>query len=166
MRRELAPKRIDLRDIIFRFFKFSARLLLLEFVYLEPERIFKHCAALARVRKQYPIRLALGDDMVPGLADVRTREELVHVAEPDARAVNRVLARPIAEDRPLKRNFVKINLKNAAGVIEDDRDRRAIRPRSRMRAAPDEVLGALPAHALHRLLAERETECFRHVRFS
>ena len=54
---------------------------------LETERIFEHLAALAGIRIEYPVGLALGDDVMARCADMRAREELDDVAETHLRAV-------------------------------------------------------------------------------
>ena len=64
----------------------------------------------------------------------------------------------VGNEEGLDGHFVEIYLEGAARVVEHDDHRRSISAGRRMRAVENEVLGALPAHALHRLLAERKSE--------
>ena len=110
MRRELTTKRIYLRDIFFCLFKFPRRFLLFEFIHLQPKRVLEHRAAVARAREQYPVCLALGDDVVTRLADICARKELVDIAQAHLGAVDGILARAVAEGRALDGHFIKIYL--------------------------------------------------------
>src|SRR3989344_4560930 len=108
--------------------------------------------------------------MVLGLADVRPCEELGHVSQAHSRAIYRVFARAVAGNHPLNHDLIEIDAKGPLTrpwrVIEDNRDTGPARAGGGMRAAPNEVLGALAAHAFHRLLAEREAEGLGEVAFA
>ncbi len=170
VRRELSSKRMHLAQVLFRLPELLERLFFLEFVRLQTERVFEEHATVARRGEEDAVGLALRDDVVARLAHVRAREELGHVAQTHARAVDRVLARAVSVHRALDHHLVEVDLERARAVaagghvVEDDRHRRAARARHQMRAAPDEVFGPAAAHGLHRLLAERETERLGDVR--
>jgi len=132
MRRKLSAERIYLGYIFVGLRELLCRFLFLEFVKLEPEGVLEQGAAVASGSEQYPVRFALRDDVVTGLADVRAGEQLFNVAKPDARAVDRVFARPVAKDDALDGDLVEVKLERTIGIIKYDDDRRAIRARHRM----------------------------------
>ena len=77
------------------------------------------------------------------LADICARKELVDIAQAHPWAVDGILARAVAEGRALDGHFIKIYLElpvclRKARIIEHDDDCRAVRPRHRVGAAPDE----------------------------
>ena len=104
--------------------------------------------------------------MVPGLANVCAREQLLDIAQAHTRTIDGVFTRPIAKDRALNRDFVEVDLELSSTVIENNRDRCAISAWCHVRAAPDKIFTALATHTLHRLFAEREAECLCYVRFA
>src|SRR3989344_7696249 len=63
----------------------------------------------------------------------------------------------------LDRDLVKIKVERAVGVIKNKLNPRAPRARRAPRTIPYQILAALAAHALHRLLAEHKAERLRDI---
>ncbi len=171
VRRDLAAQAFHLVHVVFCLLELAFSFLLLELKVLQAERVLEHGAAFLRRRDEDSVGLALRDDVMPALADVRAREQLLDVAQAHLRAVDEVLGRTVAEDGAFYAHLVEVDLREELaavlrGVIEDDGDGRAVSARARMRAREDEVLAALAAHALHGLLAEREAERLGNVRLA
>ena len=156
--RDLAPKGLDLFDVLFSLQELLLALLLLEFVHSETERVFKHLATLARMRDQYPVRLALGDDVVSRPPDTGGGKEFGDVPEAHFRSVHGVLAHPVPEHLSLDDDLVEIELELPLRVIEDDGNRGTRGSRRSARSGKNKILAPLPAHALHGLFAKRKAE--------
>ena len=78
---QLATKRIHLTDVVFSFYEFSLGFGLFEFINFKTKRVFENCTTVARGREQYPIRFALGNDVVSCLADVCACQQFFDIAK-------------------------------------------------------------------------------------
>ena len=111
--------------------------------------------AVARAGGDDRLDAALGHDGVHLLAQAGVAEDLQHVDEAAARAVEPVLAIARAVEPPEDGDLADREVDRAVRVVEDELD---LRRRARLHAATaaeDDVLHRLPAHRERRLLAHR-----------
>ena len=111
--------------------------------------------AVARAGGDDRLDAALGHDGVHLLAQAGVAEDLQHVDEAAARAVEPVLAVARAVEPPEDGDLADREVDRAVRVVEDELD---LRRRARLHAATaaeDDVLHRLPAHRERRLLAHR-----------
>ena len=111
--------------------------------------------AVARLRGHDRLHPPLRDDRVHLLAEAGVRQQLEHVGQPAAGAVDAVLALPCPVQPPHDRDLAGRQLDRAGGVVEDHLDL-GLGPRLHpVRAGEDHVLHRLAAHRQRRLLAHR-----------
>src|SRR3989338_11657834 len=101
--------------------------------------------------------------MVSRRADVGLREQRLHVAQPDLRAVEQIIVAAAAVHHALDGHLVKVEVQYAVGVVEHEFDPGAPAAGGGARTVPYQILAALAAHTLDGLLAEHKAEGLRHV---
>ncbi len=110
--------------------------------------------AVARLGGDDVLHPALRDDGVHLLAEARVGEDLQHVDEPAARAVEAVLALPRAVQAAGDGDLAQGQVQGAVGVVQDDLH-------LGLRAGLD-AAAAAEDHVLHRLAADRERGLLPH----
>src|SRR3989338_4813707 len=143
MRTYFAPERFGLIDINARLLELAFALRLFVLIELEAQGVLHHLSALARGCVQYPVGLALRNDLVAGAADIGSRQKPNDVFEAHGRAVQKIFVDAVAVHDALNDDFLEIKVEEPLGIIENDLPPRAVHARKRGRAAPDEVLALL-----------------------
>ena len=124
-------------------------------VLAEPGGLLDQQPPLARLGRDDRLDAALRDDGVHLLAEAGVAEDLEHVDEPAARAVEAVLALARAVEPAQDRDLAQRHVDRAVGVVDDDLD---LGRRARLHAAAaaeDDVAHRLAADGQRRLLAHR-----------
>ena len=132
-------------------------------VLAEPGGLLDQHPPVARLGGHDRLHAALGDDRVHLLAQPGVRQQLHHVGQAAARAVDAVLALPRPVEPPHDRDLARRQVDRAARVVEHDLDlglRAALHAGA---AREDHVLHRLPAHGDRRLLAHRPQHRVGHV---
>jgi hypothetical protein len=132
-------------------------------VLAEAGRLLDQQPAVARLGRHDLRHPALRDDRVHLLAQAGVREDLDHVREPAAGAVDAVLAVPRAIEAAGDRDLADRQIQLARRVVEHDLDLGLRARLHAVRAGEDHVLHRLPAHGDRRLLAHRPQHGVRDV---
>ena len=78
---------------------------------MKPAAVFGRCL-------QHGVEAPLADDDVHLAAEPRVAEQLLHVEQPADVAVDRVLARAVAEERAADRDLGVLDRQRAVGVVD------------------------------------------------
>ena len=124
-------------------------------VLAEPGRLLDQHPPVARLGGHDRLHAALRDDRVHLLAQPGVRQQLEHVGQAAAGAVDAVLALPRAVEPAHDRDLARGQVDGAAGVVEHHLDLRLGARLDAVRAGEDHVLHRLAAHRDRRLLAHR-----------
>ena len=133
-------------------------------VLAEPRGLLDQEPPVAGLRRDDGLHAALGDDRVHLLAEPRVGEDLDHVEQTAARAVEPVLTLPRAVETPRDRDLAHRQAERAVRVVEDELDlgrRAGLRATA---AGEDHVLHRLAANGEGRLLAQHPQHRVGHVR--
>ena len=136
----------------------AERLLLAPSVLQDACGLLDEAAAVVGARVQHGVELALADDHVHLAAQPRVAEELLHVEEAARLAVDRVLARAVAEEGARDRDLAVLDRQGAVGVVDREAHLRASERTARRRAGEDDVLHLAAAEGLRALLPHHPGE--------
>ena len=136
----------------------AERLLLALAVLEDAGGLLDEAAAVLGGRVQDRVELALPDDHVHLAADAGVAEQLLHVEQPAAGAVDGVLRAAVAEHRAADRDLGVVDRQRAVGVVDGQLHLGATERRAAGRAGEDDVLHLAAAQALGALLAHHPGE--------
>ena len=145
----LQPREVGLHRV-----ELAQRLLLALAVLQDARGLLDEPPPVLRARLQHRVELALADDDVQLAADAAVAQQLLHVDEPAAAAVDRVLRRAIAEHQPGDADLGVVDRQHAVGVVDRERHLGPAERRARGRPGEDDVLHLAAAQRLGPLLAE------------
>ena len=132
----------------------------------DPGGLLDEAAPLLGRRAQDVVEPALADDDVHLASEPGVAQELLHVEQAAGRAVDRVLAAAVAEQRAADRDLGVVDGQRAVGVVDRERDLRAAERAARGRAGEDDVLHLAAAEGLGALLAHHPGEGVDDVRLA
>ena len=136
----------------------AERLLLALAVLEDAGGLLDEAAAVLGGRVQDRVELALPDDHVHLAADAGVAEQLLHVEEAAAAAVDGVLGAAVAEHRAADRDLGVVDRQRAVGVVDGELHLGATQRRTAGGAGEDDVLHLAAAQALGALLAHHPGE--------
>ena len=123
-------------------------------------------AAILGRRLQHAVEPALADDDVHLAAEPGVAEQLLHIEQPARLAVDRVLARAVAEQRAADRHLGVLDRQRAVGVVDRQLHLGAAERAARRGAGEDDVLHLAAAEGLRALLAHHPGERVDDVRLA
>ena len=163
---QLAGEIAQTREVRLHRIELAERLLLAAPVLEDARGLFDEPAAILRGCLQDGVEPPLSDDDVHLAAETRVAEQLLHVEQPAGVAVDRVLARPVAEERAADRDLGVLDRQCAVGVVDRELHLGAAERAARGGAREDDVLHLAAAERLGPLLAHDPGEGVDHVRLA
>ena len=115
---------------------------------------------------QDAVEPALADDHVHLATEPRVAQQLLHIQQPADAAVDRILARAVAEERAADRHLGVVDRKRAVAVVDRQLHLGATERAARRGAGEDDVLHLAAAEGLRALLAHHPGEGVDDVRLA
>ena len=131
----------------------AKRLLLAAAVLEDSGGLLDEAASIFGGRPEHLVELALSDDHVHLTAEPGVAEELLHVEQAAGLAVDRVLARAVAEEGARDRDLAVLDRQRAVGVVDGEAHLGSTERPTRGGAGEDDVLHLAAAQRLGTLFA-------------
>ena len=147
-------------------FELAKGLLLAPAVLEDSRGLFDEAPAVFGARLQHAVKAPLTDDDVHLTAETRVAEQLLHVEQTTALAVDRVLARAVAEERPTDRDLAVLDRQRAVGVVDRQLHLGPAERSARRGAGEDDILHLAAAEGLRPLLPHDPGERVDDVRLA
>ena len=155
---QLAGQVAETREVRLHRLELAKGLLLAAPVLQDSRGFLDESAAFLRRRLQDAVEPPLSDDHVHLATQPRVAEQLLHIEQAAHAAVDRVLARAVAEQRAADGHFGVLDRQRAVGVVDRELHLRAAERPPRRGAGEDDVLHLAAAEGLGALLAHDPRE--------
>ena len=163
---QLAREVAQARQIRLHGFELAEGLLFPTTVLENARRFLDEAAALFGSCLQDAVEPALTDDHVHLATQARVAQQLLHVQQPADAAVDRVLARTVAEESAADRHFGVLDGQSSVGVVDRELHLGAPERSASRGAGEDDVFHFAAAERLGALLAHHPGEGVDHVRLA